>query len=70
MDSLLNTTPKALNESMVDSTALMDQLRRAGLLDAPELEQVTDKRQSGVGSLPQPMDFLSPMVRSVQQVDR
>lgn len=66
----LNAVPTALNEAGDDRAMLMQQLRQAGLLDSPELDEVRSKQEVGAGSLPQPLDMLAPMLRSVPQADR
>lgn len=66
----LNQTPTALNESAQDRMLIMEQLRKSGLLDSPELDDLKSKQAAGAGSLPQPLQMLAPMVVSVQQADR
>lgn len=53
-----------------DRQAIMAQLRRAGLLDFPELSDFKVKREVGAGNVPTPKDGLAPMVTSVPQADR
>ena len=53
-----------------DRASILDQLRKAGLLDVPELTTLRSKQQIGAGTLPQPLNMLAPMVTSVPQPDR
>lgn len=53
-----------------DRQSIMDQLRKAGLLDFPELEDFKVKREVGAGNVPAPKDGMAPMVTSVPQADR
>ena len=53
-----------------DRQAIMAQLRTAGLLDFPELEDFKAKREVGAGRVPAPKDGMAPMISSVPQADR
>lgn len=53
-----------------DRKAILSQLRTAGLLDYPELEDFKVKREVGAGNIPTSKDGLAPMISSVPQADR
>lgn len=53
-----------------DRKSIMDQLRQAGLLDFPELDDIKVRREVGAGNVPHPKDGMAPMITSVPQADR
>lgn len=53
-----------------DRQSIMAQLKKAGLLEFPELEDFKVKREVGAGNVPAPKDGLAPMITSVPQADR
>jgi hypothetical protein len=72
----LNTKSEALAQPSSNHAFMMEQLRqsgvlgqlkKAGLLDAPELE---DNQEAGAGSEPAPKSGLAPNITSVPQPDR
>jgi hypothetical protein len=67
----LSNQPKPMGQfDQPDRTAIMSQLRQAGLLDYPELEDFTAKREVGAGNIPTAKDGMAPMITSVPQADR
>jgi hypothetical protein len=67
----LSNQPKPMGQfDQPDRTAIMSQLRQAGLLDYPELEDFKAKREVGAGNIPTAKDGMAPMITSVPQADR
>lgn len=67
----LNNQPDPMGQfEQPDRKAIMSQLRSAGLLDYPELEDFKVKREVGAGNVPTAKDGMAPMISSVPQADR
>lgn len=62
--------PTPMTQFTDDRDSIMEELRKAGLLDFPELDDLRIKQEVGAGKMPKPKSGMAPMISSVPQADR